>query len=332
LFSILRRGRTDQVPDKKDPEKIREVYRKPCSDHGIRRVYVTLYTAFQKAVEAGHLPTNPCKGCAPKIPKRKPRTILDLDEALDFLRSVLKHRPEYFALLVVASTTAMRQGEVFGLEWKHVNLDKAWLDVQQQLTENREGELVLEAPKTDASIRRVYLTDLAVAALRWHREKFTDGIGLIFRAQSGGRIWKRNFSQRVLDPLLELAGVRRVTFHELRHTCNSLLLSEGVSPVVMKEMLGHTSTRMTLDVYGHAPSGAHRAAAQKASALFSLSEFADQLSQGCHEGVREASVARDMPKQKRRKSLRLRRFKMVEMRRLELLTPYMRKNLRVGLP
>ncbi len=292
--------------------------RKPCSDHTLHRIYSTLHSAFQKAVDRGGLGRNPCKGCPKPKPKRRPRVILELDEAHQVLLTALKHMPRYFALLVLAATSAMRQGEIFGLRWEYVNLDKGWLDVTLQLAYNKEGQLILKEPKTAKSKRRIQLGDLAIAALRWHREQFPSSSGLVFTTDGQNAVWKRNFSQRVLDPLLEMAGSRRVVFHELRHTVNSLLLAEGVSPVVMAEMLGHESTRMTLDVYGQSVPGAQKAAVQKTNQLFPLAELGSQL------GVKPASSTTGTPKRKTRNRNNDAGFELVEMRRLELLTPYMR--------
>jgi integrase len=298
--------------------------RKQCSDHTLHRVYATLHAAFQRAVDRGDLPRNPCRGCPKPKPKRKPRVILDLDEARQVLKTALKHYPRYFALLVLAATTAMRQGEIFGLRWEYVNLEKGWLDVTLQLAYNKDGQLHLKEPKTAKSRRRVELSEVAVAALRWHKEHFPSTSGLVFTTDGKSAIWKRNFAQRVLDPVLEMAGVRRVVFHELRHTVNSLLLEKGVSPVVMAEMLGHESTRMTLDVYGQSVRGSQRAAVEKTNELFPISEIGSQLELGSQKGVKSTSEAIDLRKEKRPIHNRIRRFQMVEMGGLEPPTPYMR--------
>jgi integrase len=298
--------------------------RKPCSDHTLHRVYATLHAAFQRAIDRGDLSRNPCRGCPKPKPKRKPRAILDLDETHQVLRTALQHFPRYFALLVLASTTAMRQGEIFGLRWEYVNLEKGWLDVTLQLAYNKDGQLHLKEPKTAKSKRRVELSEVAVAALRWHRKHFPSTSGLVFTTDGKSAIWKRNFAQRVLDPVLEMAGVRRVVFHELRHTVNSLLLEKGVSPVVMAEMLGHESTRMTLDVYGQSVRGSQRAAVEKTNELFPVSEIGSQLELGSQKGVKSTSEAIDLRKEKRPILNRIKRFQLVEMSGFEPLTPYMR--------
>ncbi len=218
----------------------------------------------------------------------------------------------------------MRQGEIFGLRWEYVNLEKGWLDVTLQLAYNKEGQLYLKEPKTEKSKRRVELSAIAVAALRWHKEHFPSTSGLVFTTDGESPIWKRNFSQRIMDPLIEMAGVRRVVFHELRHTVNSLLLEKGVSPVVMAEMLGHESTRMTLDVYGQSVRGSQRAAVEKTNELFPIDELGSQLELGSQQGVKPPSVAAGPRKQKRQILNGIKRFQMVEMGGLEPPTPYMR--------
>jgi integrase len=289
-----------------------------ASDHTVKRVYVTLHAAFQAAVEREDLGRNPCKGCPKPKARPKARTILELDEAHEFLRAVARHMPQYFALLVVACTTAMRQGEIFGLTWACVSLEKGYVDVLQQLVLDREGRLKLGALKTEGSRRRIPLCELAIVALRNHKQRFSESSELVFTAEGGGPIWKRNFSQRVLDPLIKMAGIRRVVFHELRHTINSLLLEDGVSPIVMKELLGHESLRMTLDTYSHVIPGAKQKAADKASMLFPVSEFDGQMM------VREASIASDIPKKNARKPIRRKRFYLVETWGVEPQTSYMR--------
>ena len=60
-----------------------------------------------------------------------------------------------------------------------------------------------------------------------------------------------NLRQRSFAPLLKQAGLPRITFHDLRHTCATLLLSKGVNPKIVQEMLGHANISVTLDTYSH---------------------------------------------------------------------------------
>ena len=75
--------------------------------------------------------------------------------------------------------------------------------------------------------------------------------GLVFATEAGTIINPSNVRNRSLKPLLKKAGLRTVRFHDLRHTCATLLLSKNVNPKVVSEMLGHSSISVTLDIYSH---------------------------------------------------------------------------------
>jgi hypothetical protein len=107
----------------------------------------------------------------------------------------------------------------------------------------------------------------------------------------------------------------------LRHTANSLLLAEGESPNVVAERMGHSSTRMTLDLYGHVMPGAQKSAAEKMDRIFdsnSKSELGGQM------GVKLPDNVVELEERKTRKALRNAGLRELEMRGLEPLTPYMR--------
>lgn len=76
--------------------------------------------------------------------------------------------------------------------------------------------------------------------------------GLVFRSVTGTPLRRYNLVPRSFKPLLERAGLSRsVRFHDLRHTAATLLLSKGVNPKVVQEMLGHSTVTITLDTYSH---------------------------------------------------------------------------------
>jgi integrase len=79
----------------------------------------------------------------------------------------------------------------------------------------------------------------------WHEN------GLIFASESGSPLSRRHVTAHRFKPLLKRAGLPRIHFHDLRHTCATLLLSQNVNPKVVSEMLGHASIAITLDTYSH---------------------------------------------------------------------------------
>ena len=170
-----------------------------------------------------------------------------------------------FMYKVVEATTGMREGELLGLKWADVDLlaspgAAGALRVRRTLTRHG-GKVGLGEPKTKKSRRTVRLTPRAVEALKSHRarqaeEKLKAGSlyednGLVFAGEGGGLINPSNLRQRSFLPLLERAGLAGITFHDLRHTCASLLFQRNVHPKFVQELLGHSSVSITLDTYSH---------------------------------------------------------------------------------
>ena len=135
----------------------------------------------------------------------------------------------------------------------------------------------------------------------------------------GAPLRKSNFIRRVFKPLLKLAELPDVTFHSLRHTANSLLIEAGEDPLAIAGSLGHADTGMMFERYGHLFNYTGRRVAQTADQIFAA------LEPSCRNIVVNAADRFGMPRQRKtRKPLRDAGFDVVEMRRLELLTPYMR--------
>ena len=151
--------------------------------------------------------------------------------------------------------------EVLALKWEDVDLEYGVLRVRRTLTRVR-GKVSLGEPKTKKSRRSVNLTDAAVEALRSHLSRQLEEMeqmgslyrpgGLVFANESGGIINPSNLRNRSFARLLHRAGLPPTTrFHDLRHTCATLLLSRNVNPKIVTEMLGHSSISITLDIYSH---------------------------------------------------------------------------------
>jgi integrase len=164
------------------------------------------------------------------------------------------------ALYVLAIHTGMRRGELLGLKWKDLDPDNFTVRVRRTLTRKGTG-YILGEPKTKNSRRTVRLTARAAEALGRHRakqaeEKLRAGSlygdqDLVFAGEGGVLINPSNLRQRSFKSLLGRADLPRITFHDLRHTCASLLFQRNVHPKFVQELLGHASVAITLDTYSH---------------------------------------------------------------------------------
>lgn len=211
---------------------------------------------------------------------------LSLEEAEKLLQAVRGHRLE--ALFTVALALGLREGEALGLCWKDVDLDGGMLLVRRQLQrlkgelvdgKRQRGRVVLAETKTDRSRRTIALPAFAVQALREHRvrqleERLQMGARwkgceqgeLVFPSIFGTPLDARNLI-RQYHALLEKAGIPRRRFHDLRHTCATLLLVQGEDLRVVMEVLGHSQITLTANTYQHVVQSLKRGAADKMQAL-----------------------------------------------------------------
>ncbi|MSQ09817.1 MAG: site-specific integrase [Dehalococcoidia bacterium] len=180
------------------------------------------------------------------------------------------------AVFILALATGMRQGEVLGLKWENVDLEKGKLHVKTAL-QRVEGKFVLADPKTAKSQRMLPLPKVALAALKQHRalqaeERLRVGAawqekwGLVFTTSNGTPLDARNVL-RSFTRLLKVNGLPEVRFHDLRHSCASLLLSQGVSLRMIMEILGHSQIGLTANLYTHIAPIMHEEAAAQMDAV-----------------------------------------------------------------
>jgi integrase len=226
----------------------------------VNKMHTVLHKALSQAMRWSLIPRNPTE--AVKAPRPAPQEMRPLspEEARKFLEAARGDRLE--ALYILAITTGMRRGELLGLKWSDVDLENASVSIRRTLTRIDNGKrVVLGDVKTKKSRRTIRLTPQAVEALREHLRRQMEDIerlgdlykdqGIVFTTNTGGPINPSNLRQRSLTPLLKRAGLPHIRFHDLRHTCATLLLSKNVHPKFVQELLGHATIAITLDTYSH---------------------------------------------------------------------------------
>ncbi|WP_019354467.1 site-specific integrase [Streptomyces sp. AA1529] len=231
--------------------------RKVPSDRTVRFLLVILRAALQHAVREDELPRNVAKNVELSMGTKREIEPLTAAEGRQLLAAARGNR--LWAAYELAVRLGLRRGELLGLRWEDVDLFEGVLTVRQAL-QRVGGELVIVPPKTQRSARRIPLPRECVTALRAQRaqqladkrlagEKWRgDGSGLIFTTKNGTPIEPRNLN-RSFEALSARAGVRKVRFHDLRHTCASLLHEQGANARTIMQVLGHSSIRVTMDIY-----------------------------------------------------------------------------------
>lgn len=163
-------------------------------------------------------------------------------------------------LFELALHTGLPKGELLGLNWEDLDLDAGTAAIRRTLQRTSTGGLTTLPTKTRASERRIALPTRCVQSLKLHheqqqREREAAGTtwrhdGHVFTTVQGRPIDPTNLT-RAFTPLLRKAGLRRIRFHDLRHSTATLLLEHGIELVVIKELLGHAHIGATATVYAH---------------------------------------------------------------------------------
>jgi integrase len=232
-------------------------------DHGlspstVHKMHAILHKALSQALKWHMVPRNVTEAVSPPRPAPKEMRPLTSEEARRLLQEARGNRLE--ALYVLAVTTGMRQGELLALRWQDVDIENGVVSVRRTLTRNDRG-IEMGEPKTKKSRRSIRLTPRAVEALESHLERQLRDMGilgdryedrgLLFTTGTGGPINPSNLRQKSFARLLKEAGLPHMRFHDLRHTCATLLFAQGTHPKYVQELLGHATIAITLDTYSH---------------------------------------------------------------------------------
>ncbi|MFU1991982.1 site-specific integrase [Priestia megaterium] len=244
-----------------------------------------LKNILNRAVEWQLIKKNPMENI--KKPKRiqKETSIYDSTEAELLMNCLQKEEIMWNIMIKIAITTGLRRGELLGLEWKHVNLEKGILQVKQAVTYVNKKHIIRE-PKTKNSIRTVTLPEALIDELRkykstWNKKRlkasdlweggeyqflFTSWNGKPLHPSSVTTWWRRFVYRHKL---------RYIRFHDLRHTSATLLINSGVHAKIISSRLGHADIRTTMNIYGHALQEADKEATKHFNKLFSNNKTRD---------------------------------------------------------
>ena len=151
--------------------------------------------------------------------------------------------------MLVANTTGMRWGEIAALQCKDVSVLNRNIRVSKSVSLDEDGKKTVGSTKTH-QVRTIPVPKEVIELLTpIIQSKAPEQ--LLFQMEKGGQMDYNNFMSRVFRPALASLGFVGYSFHSLRHTTASLLISQGTPVTTVSGILGHASTQMTLDVYGH---------------------------------------------------------------------------------
>ena len=264
LVPILGRIRVDQLAPHHVRSMMKKLREQGLSPNTVRQARSVLRRALRTAEADGLVNRNVAKIVdGVKVGRSNGRTLTP-DQARTLLTAAQGH--EYGALLVVLLSMGLRKGEALGLSWADLDLDGTppTLTVTKSVKKAANGALYIDDPKTAGSVRRLHLPAPTVEVLKAHRAdqararlEFGPGWGgdwteydLVFTSSIGTPMDPDRVNRAIKKLSTDTLGAPW-TPHQMRHTAASLLLAQNVPLKTVSEMLGHSSIRVTADVYGH---------------------------------------------------------------------------------
>ena len=241
----------------------------------VKKHHRILFEALRHGVRQGIILRNPAEAVSPPRGDSKEVIVVGATH-LQLILNAAEKTP-YFTLFFTVAYTGMRRGELLGLRWCDLDIDKAQIDkaqlsVVQTLQQLRDGQYIFREPKSKRSRRQIASAPNLVVKLwnhRFNQEHAMELLGkplastdLVF-SHPDGRPLRPNSVSRGLNLIAESLGLKGVRFHDLRHAHATILLQQGVHPKIVQERLGHSSISTTLDIYSHVLPGLQEDAALK---------------------------------------------------------------------
>jgi len=249
---------------------------KGLSERTILHYHRLIHTVLETAVQWQYIAANPASRVKPpKVPKRQMPAYDEVQVAA--MLSALTNEPfQYQVIVWLALATGMRQGEIMGLEWKHIDFSSNIIRVEQAAQYVPGKGTFLKAPKNETSHRVIAVPTTVMQMIKEHKKQQAEQRLLL------GNKWdksERVFTQVFGKPMypqtmstwfpkfLKRHQLPHMNFHGLRHTCASLLIAEGATPVDLSKRLGHSTSSTTLNIYSHSFQKADERLSEKMSAI-----------------------------------------------------------------
>jgi len=244
---------------------------------------------YNQAIDDDVIQFNPISNVG-KFNKRQPKekqiNPLTRDELAKLLKTIGEKMLHHYPALLCASRSGLREGELIGLKPYDLDFNGRFINVERSIyrgkvTTPKNGK----TRRVDMSLQLTNTLDALVATRKaeaWRKElekpvserRNPDEViaevmeGWLFTTPIGTQLDPNNLRKQVFYRCLDLAELRRVRFHDLRHTFASLLIQQGESLAYVKDQLGHHSIQITVDTYGHLVPGGNRQAVDRLDDVF----------------------------------------------------------------
>jgi integrase len=234
-----------------------ELLKEGLTEEFIQYIHAILKNASKTAINWKYIKNDFMNNV--KAPRRQKKNVetWSIEECITFLNRMRDQKNHIFILYYLAIYTGMRRGELLGIKWKDIDFNKKRIFVQHSLYYISGQGLVLQTPKTQSGKRNISITNEMIEELQSYKVKkqaqlLKVGLKLIEdHFAFGGEPVNPNTIHKQFLYDIKLAGMKRIRFHDLRHTHATIMLEIGENSKVVSERLGHSKVSITLDKYSH---------------------------------------------------------------------------------
>ena len=230
------------------------------ADKTIKHHYAIMSNVLNTAMKWGYIKSNPNMLVTP-IKVHKKEIECYSPEEVENLIKVLQNEPvKYQAIILLALDSGCRRGEITGLTWKDIDMENSSININKE-TQYVSGYGIFEkTTKSDTSNRTVYIAPTTIKVLKKYKlEQDKQKMLLGKKWQNSNRVFTTNYGgdmhpdtpSKILEKIIKKYNLKRITFHGLRHTSISLLISSGIQTQIISKRAGHSSISVTHNTYSH---------------------------------------------------------------------------------
>jgi integrase len=261
---IRKPRKTVRIIDGKRVATMKEDSR-PLSKTTVNHHHRLISSILGKAVQWGYLINNPAERADPPSPENKNHAYLDEVQMIAVVDALMKESVKYQAMILLDMFSGMRRGELMGLKWGNIDLEKGVIKIDkasQYIPKEGTGE---KDPKNKSSKRDISIPLFICNVLSMHkaeqqtykekkkkkkRNKLIEDNDYVF-IQRNGKPMHPDTPSKWFPKFLKANGLEHVNFHGLRHTNASLMMDMGIDVATAASLLGHARKSTFLNIYAH---------------------------------------------------------------------------------